>query len=198
MHSSFLERHQTIKDILSIFIFIGAIFIGAWLLNTLVFRSFSVSGPSMEPTLYTGDRLIVSRLPITWQYLSRQDYVPERGEIVVFRNPDFQPGLHDEYIVKRVIGLPGERVIVNNGIITVYNDEHPDGFQPDKQLTGPVGPTSGDTDVNVPVDEIFVAGDHRQETYSLDSRNGLGTIPLDDVIGPVAMRIFPFEEARTF
>jgi signal peptidase I len=52
--------------------------------------------------------------------------------------------------------------------------------------------------VTVPEDEIFVAGDHRDGNFSLDSRNGLGTVPLYDVIGPVAFRIFPFTGIRSF
>lgn len=198
MHSSFLSRHQGVKDTLNIVGFIVAVIIGAWLINSLVFRSFSVSGPSMEPTLYTGDRLIVSRLPITWQYISGEPYVPERGQVIVFKNPHYQPGLQDEYIVKRVIGLPGEKVVVDNGQITVYNNQHPEGFQPDEQYDGPTSPTAGMSEVQVPVGEIFVAGDHRQQGYSLDSRNGLGTVSLEDLIGPVAFRIYPFEVIRTF
>lgn len=197
-NSSFLTRHQTLRDVLNIVGFIAAVLIGAWLINSLVFRSFNVTGPSMEPTMYTGDRLIVSRLPHTWSFVSREPYLPERGQVIVFKNPHFQAGQEDEYIVKRVIGLPGERVVVSGGVITVYNSDHPNGFQPDKNFEGPTSPTSGSADISVPVGEIFVAGDHRQEDYSLDSRNGLGTIPLEDIIGPVSFRIYPFEAIRRF
>lgn len=195
---SFFSKHETLKDIFGVVGFIAAVLIGAWLINAMVFRSFNVSGPSMEPTLQTGDRLIVSRLPSTWNFLTRSDYIPERGQVIVFKNPHFAAGMDDEYIVKRVIGLPGERVVVAGGIITVYNSEHPDGFQPDKASRGPTSPTSGSADIEVPVGEIFVAGDHREEGYSLDSRNGLGTIPLEDIIGPVALRIYPFDALRWF
>lgn len=66
----------------------------------------------METTLYTGDRLIVNRLPVTWSSLKGKTYVPARGEIIVFKNPRYTLGADDEYIVKRVIGLPGERVVL--------------------------------------------------------------------------------------
>lgn len=198
MQFDYLERHKGFKDTLGIIFFVIAVIIGAWLINLLFFRSFSVSGPSMEPTLYTSDRLIVNRVPVTWSHLRGQAYVPGRGEIIVFKNPLFSQGMQDEYIVKRVIGLPGERVRVKDGVITVFNDAHPTGFQPDKLVTGPTSPTDGNIDKTIPAGELFVSGDHRQEGYSFDSRNGLGTVPFEDIIGPVALRIYPFTGVRTF
>lgn len=193
-----LNRHQGLKDFLGIAGFVVAVIVGAWIINFLVFRSFNVSGPSMEATLYTGDRLIVNRLPVTWQYLHGKAYVPERGEIIVFKNPMYQDMMQDEYIVKRVIAFPGERVVVKDGVVTVYNDQNPNGFDPDKLHPGPGAPTSGETDRTVGEDELFVMGDHRVGEFSLDSRNGLGTIPYEDIIGPVAMRIYPFTKIQFF
>lgn len=199
MRIGFLEKHQALKDLVGIIVFIAAVLIGAWLINVFLFRSFSVSGPSMEPTLYTNDRLIVNRVPVTFAHLQAKDYVPERGQVIVFENPHYRPGLPDEFVVKRVIGLPGERVTIVGGVVKVYNQEHPDGFAVDKNWTGPTSPTDGEgVDRIVPADEIFVIGDHRQEGFSLDSRNGLGTIPFDDIIGPVSLRIYPFTGIRTF
>lgn len=198
MQIDFLERHRGLKDTLGIVVFIIAVVIGAWLINLLLFRSFSVSGPSMEPTLYTGDRLVVSRLPVTWSAIQGKGYQPKRGEVIVFQNPHYFQGRQDEYIVKRVIGLPGERVVVHDGKITVYNQQNPIGFDPDTLWTGPTSPTAGDVDRTVPEGEIFVVGDHRQEGYSLDSRNGLSTIPFHDIVGPVALRIYPFTGIRSF
>jgi len=107
--------------------------------------------------------------------------------------------MNDEFIVKRVIAFPGERVVLKDGHYTVYNDEHPDGFNPDDTNNGePGSPTSGNCDKVVPADELFVSGDHRQDSYSFDSRNGLGTIPYYDVVGPVIVRIFPFDKIRSF
>lgn len=198
MQIDYLERHRGIKDTISIILFVIAVIIGAWLINLFFFRSFSVSGPSMEPTLYTGDRLIVNRLPVTWSHIRGQEYVPDRGQVIVFKNPLFAEGRHEEFIVKRVIGLPGERVTVHEGIVTVYNDQYPDGFQPDKNVTGPTSPTDGEADTTVPEGSLFVSGDHRQEGFSFDSRNGLGTVPFKDIVGPVGLRIYPFTNVRTF
>lgn len=181
------------------FVFLVLVLIGTLLINSFVFRSFNVLGPSMEPTLHTGDRLIVNRLPVTWSMLKNEPYVPERGHVIVFRNPQYTPGSADEYIVKRVIAFAGERVTVHDGVLKVYNDEHPNGYMPDKDNHGePGSPTSGDVDTTVSEGTIFVSGDHRQGDYSYDSRNGLGLIPLYDIVGPVGLRIYPFDKVRTF
>ena len=202
MEASFLTRHPFVRDVLSLIAFIICVVIGTLLINSFVFRSYNVVGPSMEPTLYTGDRLIVNRLPVTWSSIQGETYVPERGQVIVFKNPRFNLGNEDEYIVKRVIGLPGERVTIQDGHYIVYNDANPQGFDPDKMNNGePGSPTSGEADEIVPDGEIFVSGDHRQGNFSFDSRNGaegMGTIPLYDVVGPVSIRIFPFDDIRTF
>lgn len=195
---TFLDDHQGLKDIIGIIGFIIAVVVGAALINQFLFRSFSVSGPSMEPTLFTGDRLIVNRIPVSFAHLQAKAYVPGRGQVIVFKNPHWMPGGLDEYIVKRVIGFPGERVTVVDGVMRVYNQENPNGFLVDEQHPGPTSPTAGSVDTIVPDEQLFVSGDHRQEGFSLDSRDGLGTIPYNDLIGPVSLRIYPFTQFRTF
>lgn len=198
MEASFLTRHPRLKDIGGFVIFVVCVIVGTLLINTFVFRSFSVTGPSMEQTLYTGDRLIVNRLPVTMAHLQNNSYTPKRGQIIVFKNPLYSPGSEDMNLVKRVIAFAGERITVKDGTLTVYNKEHPQGFHPDDSWDGPGSPTSGDTEVTVPEGSIFVAGDHRQGSYSLDSRNGLGTVPLYDVIGPVSLRLWPLTKVQGF
>ena len=199
MEASYFTRHPFIKDVLSLAIFVACVAIGTILINTFIFRSFNVVGPSMESTMYTGDRLIVNRLPVTWSNIRGESYVPERGQVIVFKNPRYTIGGEDEYIVKRVIAYPGERVVLKDGAYTVYNAAHPEGFNPDDANHGePGSPTSGEVDMTVPSKELFVSGDHREGNYSFDSRNGLGTIPYYDVVGPVGARIFPFNKIRNF
>jgi len=202
MEASFLTRHPHIKDILNFFVFIMLVMIGTIVINTFIFRSFSVQGHSMDTTLSDGDRLIVNRIPITAAQVQNQSYVPDRGDIIVFKNPRFVEGAFDEYIVKRVIAFPGERVTVNDGTLTVYNDEHPNGYQPDidwrKDGVGPQTPTSGFVDTIVTEDTLFVSGDNRIDNNSYDSRSGLGLIPYYDVVGPVAIRIWPVTQFDFF
>jgi signal peptidase I len=199
MEASFFTRHPFIKDLISLVIFVICVIVGTILINTYIFRSFNVVGPSMETTMYTGDRLIVNRVPVTWAQIKGKAYIPERGQIIVFKNPHYSLGIEDEYIVKRVIAYPGERVLLADGKYTVFNAEFPAGFNPDDQNNGePGSPTTDEVDVVVPENELFVSGDHRTGNYSYDSRNGLGTIPFYDVVGPVSVRIFPFNKVRSF
>lgn len=203
MEAPFLQRNPIIKDVLGVLIFIVCVLVGTLLINTFVFRSFNVVGPSMETTLRTNDRLIVNRLPVTWSQLQNKQYVPSRGQIIVFKNPRYSSGAGDEFIVKRVIAFPGERVTVKDDQLTVYNDERPDGFNPDEAQKNSTGAqpgliTSGDVDTTVIDGTLFVAGDHRIGDFSYDSRSGLGLIPYYDVVGPVEIRIFPFNKIRFF
>lgn len=201
MEASFFDRHPQLKDAFGLIVFIVGVVVGTLLINAFVFRSFNVEGPSMETTMYTGDRLIVNRLPVTLAQLQNNRYVPERGQIIVFKNPNYNPSVgHEEYVVKRVIAFAGERVVVRNGKVTVYTIDRPAGFDPDSTINNnePGQPTSGDVDTTVPEGTLFVMGDHREGNFSCDSRDCMGTIPLFDVIGPVSLRIFPFNAIRTF
>ncbi len=218
---SFFEKHPFLKDSVSLITFIGAVVIGTIILNAFIFRSYNVIGSSMENTLAPDDRIIVNRVAVSLAHLFGQEYTPERGQIIVFANGgnastltcEPTPGIRDQYVIKRVIAFPGEGVTVKNGKLLVYNTDHPEGFEPDldtrhsatdgpKQYTSnEVGTWEGDTLISpftVPEGEIFVAGDNREGQHSLDSRNGLGTIPFCRVIGPAALRIFPFDKLRIF
>lgn len=203
MQPSYFTRHPHAKDVIQFIGFIIIVFVGTIIINTFIFRSFSVSGHSMDKTLADGQRLIVSRIPITMAQIENKPYMPDRGQIIVFKNPRFVIGMEDEYIVKRVIAFPGERVTVDNGVLLVHNKQHPDGFNPDiayrRNGVGPQSPVSGDgLDTVVPDDTVFVCGDNRIGDNSYDSRTGLGTIPLFDIVGPVSIRIFPLNVIKTF
>jgi len=208
---SFIRRHPLLKDIFSLIIFVFFVILGTYFLNTYIMRSYNVVGASMENTLHGKDRLIVNRAAVSLSHFFGKPYVPERGQIIVFLNGDasgpltcgVEASIRDQYIIKRVIAFPGERVVVKDGKLTVYNKEHPEGFNPDESIRksdqdGPKKYTAGEVDMTVPEDEIFVAGDNREGTHSYDSRYGLGTIPYCRIIGPVLLRLYPFDKIRLF
>jgi len=193
------KKQSFIKDVAGIVLFFVLVFLGYLFINGFVFRSFNVEGPSMEQTLYSGDKLIVNKLPVSFTHLTGNAYLPARGQVIVFKNPSYALMGRDEYIVKRVVAFPGEKVVVLKGKVTVYNNSHPQGFDPNALTKDQEGaPVSGDVERTVAKNEIFVMGDHRQDNFSFDSRNGLGTIPLNDIVGPVGLRIFPFQDFRGF
>lgn len=198
LNKEFHYSHKTAFDILYFCGFVGLIIVVAFVINTFIFRSFVVVGNSMQHTLQPDNHLVVNKLPVTFAHIVGKEWQPARGEIIVFKNPTYNLSGSDEYIVKRVIGLPGERVTVKDGTLTVYNLQNPRGFQPDRAITGPLSPTSGTIETLVPSDEIFVCGDNRIGNNSLDSRDGLGTIKLSEIEGQVALRIYPLNELRSF
>lgn len=164
-----------------------------------VFRSYQVDGPSMENTLQNADKLIIWKVPRTWARITGHAYIPDRGDIIVFNESGLaQFGQqNDKQLIKRVVGLPGDHVVVSNNVITIYNKANPKGFDPDKTL--PYGKnipaTSGDVNVTLGPDQLFVDGDNRPD--SLDSRS-FGPINADQIIGKLVLRVFPISKAQVF
>ncbi len=154
--------------------------------------TYTVNGPSMEPTLVEDYRVFVNRLGgIGFWGISlygRPDFLfggPERGDIIVF-----EPQQHgNEMIVKRVIGLPGDQVHIENGdvyvndIVTNYTADYTDAK------------TRFDFPAVVPPHEYFVLGDNRDS--SNDSRN-FGYVPAEDIVGKVWMVYWPWQEILTY
>ncbi len=171
----------------------------AFLIIAFVFRSYQVDGPSMQNTLQNADKLIIWKVPRTWANITNNPYIPGRGDIVVFsQNGLSEFGQTDnKQLIKRVIALPGERIVLKDGAYTVYNDKNPQGFDPDKTLdygkNFPV--TSGEVDVTLKEDQVFVSGDNRPD--SLDSRS-FGPIAAEQIVGKLVLRVFPIGEAEAF
>lgn len=194
------HRREGFKSIFSTVLILLLAPILAIAITSFVFQSYEVDGPSMEPSLQTHNRLIIWKAGRTWARITKSDFIPERGEIIVF----VKRGMYDfntdkeKQLIKRVIGLPGERVVVHDGVMTVYNDEHPEGFVPDKIMD--YGQhiteiTPGEVDITVGPGEVFVSGDNRDN--SLDSRS-FGAIPAKDIVGTLSLRILPLSEVQRF
>ena len=173
----------------------------AFAITNYVFRSYAVDGPSMEPTLQNQDKLIIWKVPRTWSMITGHQYVPKRGDIIVFNESNLsecdQTGT--KQLIKRVIGLPGDKVVISNGVVTIYDRAHPNGFQPDNTLpynkTHFIPYTNRSETVQLNNHQLFVMGDNRQ--VSCDSRS-FGPINTSQVVGQLVIRILPISNTKLF
>lgn len=184
--------------------FVGVLAVAAllaFLLISFVFRSYSVDGPSMETTLQNEDKLIIWKVPRTISRITGHQYVPGRGDVIIFDQSNLAPcgQVGQRQLIKRVIGLPGEHVLVENGEITVFNASNPGGFKPDDILPynkdRHIPETNGNIDVTLASNQIFVSGDNRPD--SCDSR-AFGPINTDQVVGKLVVRLLPANHIKVF
>jgi len=194
------SRHSGWRELFSTIGILLAALAVALLIISFVFRSYQVEGPSMENTLHDADKLIIWKVPRTWASITGHPYIPKRGDIIVFNQSgltQFNDTRDSKQLIKRVVGLPGDHLVLNDGAYTIYNDTHPDGFDPDKSL--PYGRniprTGGEADVTLKADEIYVSGDNRPD--SLDSR-AFGPIKASQIVGKLVLRVFPIGQAQAF
>jgi len=159
--------------------------------HNFVFQAWYVDGQSMEPTFQNGDYLIVSKWDASFKKLTGQAAKLDikRGDVVIFNPPNYTG---DIFFIKRAIGLPGERVVVKNGSIRVYNAASPNGFALVEPYTANIA-LEGDVDRTVASDELFVVGDNRNPGASHDSR-AIGPIKLDHIVGTANLRLLPFSQ----
>ena len=148
-------------------------------------QPFYVKGASMEPTFDDHEYLIIDELSFRFR-------TPERGEVVVFRYP-LDPR---QYFIKRIVGLPGEKVTVADNQVTVVSPEHPDGLVVDESAyLAPGTLTHGERTVQLGPEEYFVLGDNR--SASLDSRT-FGPLTEKNIVGRVWIRGWPLDRATVF
>lgn len=192
-------KRENVRSILSTVAVLLIAPLIAVVLTAFVFQSYQVDGESMETTLQNNDRLIVWKVPRTISRISGHAYIPNRGDVVVFTEPSLDQFGQDpsKQLIKRVVGLPGEKVVVKDGELIVYNLEHPDGFKPDKTL--PYGDVIKNTTIentwSVQEDQLFVVGDNR--TNSMDSRT-FGPIDAHNVVGKLVARVLPIGNVKRF
>lgn len=146
----------------------------ALFIKTFVFSTSIVEGESMAPTLKDGDRIIFNK----FVYLIDK---PKRGDIVIIKRPL-------KNYVKRIIALPGETIEMKNNTLYINNEAYEQSFISEelKNRTGNIEP------IKIPLGSYYVMGDNRP--ISKDSRNGLGLIEEESIIGRSEIIIYPFDE----
>ncbi|OGE82744.1 MAG: signal peptidase I [Candidatus Doudnabacteria bacterium RIFCSPLOWO2_01_FULL_44_21] len=164
-----------------------------------IFQPFIVSGASMEPNFYNAQYLIIDEL--TYHFKE-----PQRGEVVVLIH-HFQTNERrsdgKEFYIKRVIGLPGEKIQIDNGRVTIINDQHPEGitldepYLPNQGITYPHDPkiVGGKKTITLSSDEYFMMGDNR--LASSDSRDW-GPLKRADMVGRVLLRALPITSFQLY
>ncbi len=187
--SSKSYRAEQLEQLRSVVGILVSSFVLAFLMLTFVFRTYNVHGSSMRPALTNGDRVVVNKFTKT---KAGGDYIPSRGQIVVFDSE-----LEGKSLIKRVIALPGEKISMTNGRFKVVNDKYPNGFDPDASYedTLPKNDTTTFEEKTIPGGHIFVSGDNRSPSQSLDSRNALGFVPIEELIGNASLRYYPLDSA---
>lgn len=136
-----------------------------------------VSGPSMYPTFHDNDYIITDKL--TYRFSP-----PRRGDIIVFQDPQD----HSKDFIKRIIGLPGERIKIQNNQVYINNQLLPEPFIPSSNVTFGGKFLPEDKELIIGTQEYFVMGDNRE--HSSDSRDW-GPIKKDEIIGRVLFRYWP-------
>ena len=190
---------HSIRSFISFVIFVGTVAAAALLINQFIFQAYYVDGTSMVPTLQNNDRLIVDKTTKTIDAIEHKAYLPNRGDVVTFISTLKDQNGQNEQLIKRVIGLPGDTINIQNGIVTVTNKQYPSGFDVDKKLGLSLAPTDMDApfSATVPADTVYVLGDNRAPNGSYDSRF-FGPVPLDAIQGRLVLRVFPFSSWTIF
>ncbi len=177
------------------FDFVKVIFIAAVIIFPIryfVFQPFIVSGSSMEPNYSNGQYLIIDEI-------SYRVGDPHRGDVVVLHYPNDPK----QFFIKRVIGMPGETVQIDNGNVTIFNKEYPGGqivnepYLPNQGLSFPHNTTiiGGKKTIELASDEYFMMGDNR--LASSDSRDW-GSLKRSEMVGKVFVRVLPLSKFSKF
>ncbi|PGT81733.1 signal peptidase I [Bacillus sp. AFS040349] len=154
----------------------------AMIIRIFLFEPYLVEGSSMDPTLHDGDRLFVNK---TLKFIGEID----KGDIVIIDGKE-----ENIRYVKRVIGVPGDKVSAQDGKVyvngTVIKEPYLDSNEKEAESIG-IDLTDDFEEIEVPNGNYFVMGDNRLN--SMDSRNGLGLIEKDRILGKSEFIFFPFD-----
>lgn len=175
------EMRETLAEVIKIFILAAAVILPV---RMFLIQPFYVKGASMEPNFYENEYLIIDKItPRLRAY--------QRGEPIVFRYPPSER----KYLIKRIIGLPSERVVIHERRIMIYNAEHPDGFALDEGAYNPYLLRDEEIDVQLSGSEYYVLGDNRP--LSFDSEM-FGPIKKENITGRVFFRGWPVGRMTVF
>lgn len=164
-------------DILQVVFFAGAIFLVLYL---LVMQPHRIKGASMEPNFHDGEYLLTDK--ITYRFNK-----PSRGDVVIFK----EPGNSGDDFIKRILGLPGEKVSIKGGRVYVDGQEVPETYLPLSLETAGGAFLPEGKELIVPEGQLFVLGDNRN--HSQDSR-AFGFINKDTIIGRAWFLYWPLSD----
>lgn len=142
-----------------------------------------VDGDSMLSRFHDKDYLLTEKVSFRFR-------APQRSEVIIFKYPK----AHEYDYIKRIVGLPGEDIMVANGQVKIFNPEHPEGFVLDEPYLDPKTKTTGkaflddDQKYHIPNENYIVMGDNREA--SSDSREW-GLVRRDEIIGRAWLRYWP-------
>lgn len=172
------EYQEYKRQFLHVLLCIVLAFAAAKLVSSKLIQITTVHGDSMEATVSDGDRLLVDKINYRFEE-------PKRFDVIVFTKDG------EVNLIKRVIGLPEEKVEIKDGIIYI------DGIELEEQYgLDPMNPEAEPVEMQLGEDEYFVLGDNR--LVSLDSRYpSVSAIEKDEIIGKAIVRIFPLNRMRS-
>lgn len=174
-----LEKEESPGKLLALLV---SILIIIKLIQGFIIQPFLVDGGSMLPNLKSGELLLIDKLTFDIDNL-------KRGDVIVFRHSK-NDQYNGKYFIKRLIGLPGDKVIVENAVTTIYNSQNPNGLILDESFVRYKDNVKNIT-ITLQEGEYLAFGDNRAESY--DSRSW-GVIYKKDISGKAVFRLFPFKE----
>ncbi|HEY4694939.1 MAG TPA: signal peptidase I [Candidatus Nanoarchaeia archaeon] len=169
-------------DVVETVVVAAAIFVVVYL---FLLQPHQVKGASMKPNFHDGEYILTDK--VSYRFSE-----PQRGDVIIFKSPT-DP---DVDFIKRIIALPGERVKIAGGKVTIFNDQNPNGLTLNEPYQTNGSTSAGkeapdNTEVTIDKDEYFVLGDNRVESF--DSRSW-GALPKKNIIGKAWLRYWPFSK----